>query len=84
MRKRHLLQFLVVALLLSLVWPRARADSLADIRARGELRHLGIRYANFVTGNDDGFDVELVRSYQILLSQALQKVVWISMTMKLL
>jgi len=41
----------------------ARADDLAEIRARGELRHLGIRYANFVTGAGDGFDVELVQGF---------------------
>jgi len=36
---------------------------LDDILARGELRHLGIRYANFVTGAGDGFDVELARGF---------------------
>jgi ABC-type amino acid transport substrate-binding protein len=41
----------------------AVADDLQDIRARGELRHLGIRYANFVTGAGDGFDVELVQGF---------------------
>jgi len=41
----------------------ARADDLDDVRARGELRHLGIRYANFVTGADDGFDVELAQGF---------------------
>jgi membrane-bound lytic murein transglycosylase MltF len=39
------------------------ADDLADIKARGELRHLGINYANFVTGAGDGFDVELVQGF---------------------
>lgn len=42
--------------------PAAAAD-LKDIQARGELRHLGIRYANFVTGDGDGFDVELVKGF---------------------
>lgn len=41
----------------------ARADDLAEIRARGELRHLGIRYANFVIGAGDGFDVELMQGF---------------------
>ncbi|WP_294539873.1 transporter substrate-binding domain-containing protein [uncultured Rhodoblastus sp.] len=41
----------------------ARADDLDEIRARGELRHLGIHYANFVTGAGDGFDVELARGF---------------------
>jgi len=41
----------------------ARADDLDEVRARGELRHLGIRYANFVTGAGDGFDVELAQGF---------------------
>lgn len=41
----------------------ASAADLKDIQARGELRHLGIRYANFVTGAGDGFDVELVQGF---------------------
>ncbi len=41
----------------------ALAADLPEIRAKGELRHLGIRYANFVTGTGDGFDVELVRGF---------------------
>ena len=43
----------------SLSW----ADDLKDIQARGELRHLGIKYANFVTGAGDGLDVELVQGF---------------------
>lgn len=41
----------------------ALADDLKEIKARGELRHLGIKYANFVTGAGDGFDVELVQGF---------------------
>lgn len=41
----------------------ASAADLAEIQARGELRHLGIRYANFVTGAGDGFDVELAKGF---------------------
>ncbi|GAB0057852.1 Membrane-bound lytic murein transglycosylase F [Candidatus Magnetaquicoccaceae bacterium FCR-1] len=40
----------------------ARAD-LQEIQARGELRHLGIRYANFVTGSGDGMDVEIIQGF---------------------
>lgn len=36
---------------------------LAAVKRRGVLRHLGIPYANFVTGSGDGFDVELVRAF---------------------
>jgi glutamine transport system substrate-binding protein len=39
------------------------AADLKDIKARGELRHLGIRYANFVTGDGDGFDVDIARGF---------------------
>ena len=52
-----------VAVLLSLSCTPVFADDLADIKARGELRHLGINYANFVTGAGDGFDVELVQGF---------------------
>jgi ABC-type amino acid transport substrate-binding protein len=33
------------------------------LQRRGVLRHLGIPYANFVTGSGDGFDVELMRLF---------------------
>ncbi|MBB4199611.1 ABC transporter substrate-binding protein [Rhodoblastus sphagnicola] len=41
----------------------ALAADLDQIKARGELRHLGIRYANFVTGSGDGLDVEIMRGF---------------------
>lgn len=41
----------------------AMGADLADIKASGELRHLGIKYANFVTGAGDGFDVEIVQGF---------------------
>jgi ABC-type amino acid transport substrate-binding protein len=50
---------LVVALGASPAW----AADLKEIQARGEIRHLGIKYANFVTGEGDGFDVDLVRGF---------------------
>jgi len=36
---------------------------LNEVKARGEIRHIGIRYANFVTGAGDGFDVDLVKGF---------------------
>ncbi|MCB1792428.1 MAG: transporter substrate-binding domain-containing protein [Gammaproteobacteria bacterium] len=36
---------------------------LAQVRESGVLRHLGVRYANFVTGAGDGLDVELMRGF---------------------
>lgn len=41
----------------------AIAADLNEIQQRGQLRHLGIRYANFVTGSGDGFDVELMQGF---------------------
>jgi ABC-type amino acid transport substrate-binding protein len=52
-----------IALVVSLGTTLASAADLKEIQAKGELRHLGIRYANFVTGDGDGFDVDLVRGF---------------------
>jgi ABC-type amino acid transport substrate-binding protein len=41
----------------------AVACDLPEIREKGVLRHLGIPYANFVTGHGDGMDVELVKLF---------------------
>ncbi len=41
----------------------AWAGDLDDVRARGVLRHLGIPYANFITGSGDGLDVELIQLF---------------------
>lgn len=57
-----LLRNILVALMLVSLPLGAHAD-LKEIREKGELRHLGIRYANFVTGAGDGFDVELVQGF---------------------
>lgn len=54
---------LAVVTMAVLVCSSVQAADLAEIKARGELRHLGIRYANFVTGAGDGFDVELVQGF---------------------
>lgn len=59
---RSLRRLLILLLGCLLALPAVAAD-LAEIKARGELRHLGIRYANFVTGSGDGFDVELVQGF---------------------
>ncbi|MBI5586115.1 MAG: transporter substrate-binding domain-containing protein [Deltaproteobacteria bacterium] len=39
------------------------AADLSDIQARGVLRHLGIPYANFVTGSGDGLEVETMQLF---------------------
>jgi hypothetical protein len=54
---------LVLTFLLTCVAGTGLAADLKEIQARGELRHIGIRYANFVTGDGDGFDVELVQGF---------------------
>lgn len=41
----------------------AVADDLAQVKERGVLRHLGIPYANFVTGSGDGLEVELTQKF---------------------
>jgi ABC-type amino acid transport substrate-binding protein len=61
-RSRALISASILAATL-LVAPLTRAADLPDIKARGVLRHLGVPYANFVTGSNDGFDVELVRLF---------------------
>lgn len=40
-----------------------RGGDLDAVKRSGVLRHLGIPYANFVTGSGDGFDVELARMF---------------------
>jgi len=52
-----------LALALVLLTHSAFADDLQDIRERGVLRHLGVPYANFVTGSGDGMDVEIVQLF---------------------
>ena len=39
------------------------ADDLPEIKKRGVLRHLGVPYANFVSGAGDGLDVELMQLF---------------------
>ena len=39
------------------------AFDLTDIKKRGVIRHLGVPYANFVTGAGDGFSVDLVKLF---------------------
>lgn len=41
----------------------AGIGDLDQVRRDGVLRHLGIPYANFVTGAGDGLDVELIRGF---------------------
>ena len=54
-----LLSGIVACLFMASSW----AADLAEIKKRGEIRHIGIRYANFVTGAGDGLDVELMQGF---------------------
>ncbi len=40
-----------------------QSTTLEEIMKRGQLRHLGVPYANFVTGLGDGFSVELIKGF---------------------
>ncbi|MBF0205345.1 MAG: transporter substrate-binding domain-containing protein [Oligoflexia bacterium] len=42
---------------------RSYASDLTTIKKNGVLRHLGIPYANFVTGSGDGMSVEIVKLF---------------------
>jgi ABC-type amino acid transport substrate-binding protein len=54
---------LSLALLACALVRTAGAADLDEVRARGVLRHLGVPYANFVSGAGDGMDVELVQAF---------------------
>ena len=41
----------------------AHAEDLPAIKQKGVLRHLGVPYANFVSGAGDGLDVELMQMF---------------------
>lgn len=76
MRRARSLCVLAAALLAAGV-ARAADDGGGDldaIRRRGVLRHLGIPYAQFVTGSGDGFDVELARRFAQRLGVSYQYV----------
>lgn len=47
----------------ALIMEHAVARDLADIKKDGVLRHLGVPYANFVTGDGQGLDVELMKLF---------------------
>lgn len=65
MKKRNFFAVACICvLLLGMVWAgTAAADDLDKLRARGELRHLGEPYANFITGAGDGLTVDLMKAF---------------------
>jgi ABC-type amino acid transport substrate-binding protein len=53
-------------LLTAILFVISTSYSLADleeIKTKGELRHLGVPYANFVTGDEEGLDTQILRLY---------------------
>jgi len=58
-----ILSRIIPALVIACFATATIAADLKEIKARGEIRHLGIKYANFVTGDGDGFDVDLVKGF---------------------
>jgi ABC-type amino acid transport substrate-binding protein len=50
----------VAALLLT---TNAYCRDLGEIKQQGVLKHLGVPYANFVTGSGDGMDVEIIQLF---------------------
>ncbi len=59
--KSLLLASSLICLSVQSAWSEAR--DLDDVLEAGVLRHIGIPYANFVTGLEDGLDVELVQGF---------------------
>jgi ABC-type amino acid transport substrate-binding protein len=60
---KRALTLLVCAATVLLVASQAFCRDLEEIRQAGVLRHLGVPYANFVTGSGDGMDVEIVQLF---------------------
>lgn len=64
MKLRTALATLIAVLLL--VWTAseaAQAQDVDQIRSRGVIRHLGVPYAGFITGDGEGLDVELMKKF---------------------
>lgn len=60
------IRFLCLLLICSFLSVSVQAGNNADldqIKTNGRLRHLGVPYANFVTGADDGFSIELIQKF---------------------
>ena len=52
-----------VAAAFAALCPRPAAADLDAVKAEGVLRHVGMPYANFVTGSGDGLDIELIQMF---------------------
>jgi len=63
MMKRGLTRFLAIFLTGMCVMASAEARDLNEIQKEGILRHLGVPYANFITGDGRGLDVEVMQLF---------------------
>lgn len=63
MKNGSMLTVSILILLVGMSCLSASAADLQEIKQRGVLQHLGVPYANFVTGTGDGFDVELTKLF---------------------
>lgn len=62
--KRLFSCLLLGAMVIGITYPsQAVGGDLAQVKKAGVLRHLGIPYANFVTGSGDGLDVEVAKMF---------------------
>ncbi len=59
----HLILTTVVAFIVLGFGRPVLGGDLPEILQKGELRHLGVPYANFVTGSGDGLDVDLMKLF---------------------
>jgi ABC-type amino acid transport substrate-binding protein len=57
-----LVSTLCATILIALSFP-GRTGDLDEVKTAGVLRHIGVPYANFITGLGDGFDVELMQDF---------------------
>lgn len=55
--------FIMINLLVGLGFADDSSADLAQIRESGVLRHLGVPYSNFVSGDGDGLDVDILKMY---------------------
>lgn len=60
---RFLMSGICTSLLVCFAAAVCHAVQIEEIKQRGALIHLGVPYANFVTGSGDGLDVELIKLF---------------------
>jgi ABC-type amino acid transport substrate-binding protein len=63
LRSLHQIAVVLMFGALTLSAVSAFGGDLPEVRKAGVLRHLGIPYANFVTGSGDGMDVEIIQLF---------------------